>query len=137
MNAESPREITAIPVSPPILAFLAPWRSILPVDRLAEHVKERFARRRQPLLELGAAIAFTAGPGFLTRFVATARTGVGVLHVHHLEVLLPVRALFLQWGRAEAHLNPARRAVIAQSSVAHVAEVFSAGDRAAPERAVF
>ena len=75
-----------------------------------------------------------ARPRLLARLVAALPSRMGVLHALQLEVLLPVRPLFVQRLGAEADLDPARGAVVAQPGVGHVAEVFAAGDRAGAER---
>ena len=61
--------------------------------------------------------------------------GVGVLDLHQVEELFPIRPLFFQRHVAVTDLDPARRAVVEQPGVLHVAQVLALGDRAGAERA--
>src|SRR6059058_642742 len=61
---------------------------------------------------------------------------VGVLHAQQLEILFPVRPLLVERYIAEADLDPADRAVVAQAGIGHVAEIFVARHRTATESTV-
>src|SRR5262249_25717305 len=69
--------------------------------------------------------------------VTTAVPAVRVLDAHQLEVFLPVRPLFLQRLSAEADLDPADAAVVAQPGLLHVPHVFVAGHGPLARGAVF
>jgi hypothetical protein len=56
---------------------------------------------------------------------------------HQIEVLFPVRPLFLERRGAVAHLDPLHRAVAQAARAFHVAHIFVARDRAGAKRALF
>jgi len=68
--------------------------------------------------------------------VAALAAIVRVLDAREFEILLPVRALFLQRGGTVADLDPARESGGVDASVVHVAQIFAACDGAASERSV-
>jgi hypothetical protein len=93
------------------------------------------AAGRKMVLQPGGTVAFAASPGLAAIFVAAVAAGVGVLHFHQVEKLLPVGALLRERRRAIADLDPAGGAVVEQPGLAHVAKVFAAGDRAGAQSA--
>jgi hypothetical protein len=62
---------------------------------------------------------------------------VRILDLDELEVLLPIRAFFLQGRWTVADLHPPGRAVIGNPSVVHISQVLAAGDRTFAKRPVF
>jgi len=60
-----------------------------------------------------------------------------VLDPHQIEVLLPIRTLFLQRCRTIANLDPPRRLVRAKPRVVHVAQVLAFRDGTLAKTFVF
>jgi len=61
---------------------------------------------------------------------------MGVLNLGEIEVLLPIRTLFLQRSRAVADLDPARGSIGKEARVLHVAKIFAFSDGALAESLV-
>src|SRR5687768_14625855 len=85
------------------------------------------------LLQLRSAIALAARPRLLAILIPAFGAVMRILHLHQLEILLPIRPLFLQRRGTETDFHPADAAVAADAGVGHVAEVFIARHRAAPK----
>src|SRR5260370_15084839 len=60
---------------------------------------------------------------------------MSVLHLHQLEILLPVRTLFQERRGAVTNFDPAHRLVGTNPRLVHVAKIFALGDRALAQRA--
>ena len=80
------------------------------------------------LLELVGAIAVVAGPELGAVLVAAFTAIVGVLYAGEVEIFFPVGTLFLKRRRAIADFDPARRLIVTESRVVHVAEIFTLGN---------
>src|SRR5204862_549583 len=76
------------------------------------------------------------GPRFRPVLITAPAAGVRVLDGEELEVLLPVRALFLERHGTEAGLHPFHAAVRQLARAGHVVLVFIARHRPRAERAV-
>ena len=61
---------------------------------------------------------------------------VRILHTCQVEILFPVRPLFLQGSRAIAHLDPTRGVIRTQTCLLHVTQIFTFGDRSRPKVSV-
>jgi len=90
----------------------------------------------KPFFEAGCAIAVVAGPVLGTVQIATSTARVRVLNFHEVEILLPVRALFLQRRGAIADLDPLHGSILELPRLRHVSKVFIPRDRSSAERAV-
>src|SRR4051812_1595515 len=92
---------------------------ILPGD-LPKQIEERCAGLGEMRFELHRAVALPARPRLFTVLIPAVLARVSILHAHQLEIFLPVRPLLFQRGGAEAALDPADGAVVAQPRVGHV-----------------
>jgi len=103
---------------------------------------DRSVTHRRPLLiaaghharQAHTASAIAAGPGLAVVCVAAVLPSVGILHLHQIEELLPIGALFGERCGAVADFDPAGRAIAVEAGVLHVAQILAAGDRPGPER---
>src|ERR1700686_1287126 len=93
-----------------------------------QQFKEGLARVLQFCFEARRAVAISAGPGLGAVLVAAFAPVVGVLHLHQLKILLPVRTLFLQRCGAITDFDPAHRLVGTSPSLIHVPQVFAPGN---------
>ena len=82
-------------------------------------------------LQSFGAVTGLASPRFRAVEIAAQAPVVRILHTLELEVLLPVRALFLKRRRTETNLDPFDRAVRAHSRLHHVAQILVSGDGSA------
>ena len=97
--------------------------------------QERRRLLRQPRFEPLGAVAVAAGPRLGAVFVAAIGSRMGVLNLDQVEELFPVRPLFFQRHVAVTDFDPARRAVVEQAGILHVAQIFALGDRSGAQRA--
>jgi len=104
-------------------------------DLVAKEIQERFTAFRQPLLEPLGTIAGAAGPNLRAIFISTAAAIMRVLHAREIEILFPIGTLLEQRAGTITHLNPARRAILADPGVLHIAQIFAFGHRSAAKRA--
>src|SRR4051812_12944702 len=100
----------------------------------AERLEERTTLRGEARFEAGRAVAVAAGPRLGAVQIAAAAARVGVLHLLQIEVLLPVLTFFRQRGIAVADFHPLHASILVRARLAHVAEVFVAGDRTPAQR---
>ena len=91
----------------------------------------------QFLLEFGGAVAVIAGPRLGAVLIAALAAVVGVLHAGEIEIFFPVGPFLLKRSRAIADFDPARALIVTEARFAHVAEVFSLGERALAEGFIF
>ena len=87
-------------------------------------------------LQLFRAIAVAAGPQLCSVLVPAIASRVRILYAEQFEILLPVRALFRERRLAEASFHPDRSSGFVYARLAHVVQIFIAGDGATPERTV-
>ena len=127
-----PQELPAIRHEPfPLFArglrrasYVTPSRAA--ADRRTPHLAPRACARAA---QCSRSSSMPSAPPPRGRGTACVR----VLNTSELEVFLPVRTLLVERRRAEAHLDPLHHAVRANSRVGHVAQVFTFGNRAAPQ----
>lgn len=103
---------------------------------LLEVVEEGLAVFAKTLLEFPGAIAVGAGPRLGAVEVAAVSAAVRVFDADELEVFLPVRPFLGERRGAKAGLDPVGGAVVGESGLFHVVNIFIAGNGAATERAV-
>ena len=87
-------------------------------------------------LQLFRAIAVAAGPQLCSILVPAIASQVRILYAEQFEILLPVGALFRERRLAEASFHPDRSSGFVHARLAHVVQIFIAGDGAPPERTV-
>ena len=87
-------------------------------------------------LQLFRAIAVAAGPKLCSVFMPAIAPRVRILYAEQFEILLPVPALFRERRLAEASFYPDRSFGFVHGRLAHVVQIFLAGDGAASERTV-
>jgi hypothetical protein len=92
-------------------------------------VQERLACDFQFLFETRRTVAIAAGPRFRPVLVFALAAVVRILHTRQVEILFPVRPLFLQGSWAIAHLYPTRGVIRTQTCLLHVTQIFTFGDR--------
>ena len=95
--------------------------------------EKRFARPLQLFFQTSCAVASVAGPGLGTILVAAFAAVMRVLHTAEIEILFPIRPLFLKRSRAVADFHPTGGLIWAETGVIHVAEVFAFRDGAMSE----
>ena len=69
-------------------------------------------------------------------FVPAVFSRMSVFDTDEIEIFLPIRTFLLERDSAETGFYPVRRAVLRNSGLFHVMQVFISGDRAASQRAV-
>jgi cyclase len=99
-------------------------------------LEKRFARFREPAFQPRRAIAALARPRFRSILIPALPAIVCVLNACQLEVLFPVRPLFLQRRRAVTNLDPSGEAIGADPGITHVAQVFTPGYRTPSQRSI-
>ena len=99
----------------------------------AQRVKKRGTGLLQLLFQPRRAVAVTASPRLGSILIAAVAAIVSILHARQIEILFPVRTLFLQGRRTIADFHPPRSLVFAQPSILHIAEIFSFGYRTLAE----
>jgi len=92
-----------------------------------------FARSLQPLFQTSSAVASAASPGFGSILVTAFAAIMCVLYPGKVEVLFPIRTLFLERSRAVADFNPTGGLIRGEAGVTHVAKVLALRDRAMAE----
>ena len=93
-----------------------------------QQFEKGLARILQLLFQPRGAVAIAAGPGLGAIHVAAFAAVVSVLHLHEVEILLPVRTLFLERRGALADFDPSHRLVGTNPRLVHVAQIFVPGD---------
>src|SRR5262249_35974572 len=79
-------------------------------------------------------IAIVAGPILSSVQIATAAARMSILNFQKIEVLFPVRTLFLQRRRTVTNLNPLNAPILELPRFRHVSEVFVSRDRSSTKR---
>jgi hypothetical protein len=101
-----------------------------------ERFEKGLASFGEALFETAGAIAIGAGPGFGALFMAAIFAVMRVLHIQEVEKLFPIRTFFGKRRGAVAGFHPARDAVITDTGVLHIVEIFATGDGATAEGSV-
>src|ERR1700683_1651169 len=100
-------------------------------------LQESLPGSRQLSLQTRRAIAVLAGPGLRSVVVPALAAVMRILHLDQFEVSLPIGALFLEWSRTVADLNPPGGAVRAKPGLLHVSQVFAPGDGTSTQCSLF
>src|SRR5213592_4806958 len=103
---------------------------------LTQRVQELRTPALHACLESIRAIAVATGPRLGSIFITATLPAVRILDANEVEILFPVRPLFLKRQSAEANLHPAHATVVAQPGAFHVAQILVARHRAGAERTV-
>jgi hypothetical protein len=91
------------------------------------------ARSREPRFETRGAVAVDACPRLGAVQIAAAAARVRILHFLEGKIFLPVLALFSEWCRTKANLDPFDSAIVHQPRSCHIAEVLVTCNGSAPQ----
>src|SRR4051812_14295899 len=111
-----------------------PARYIYLVSQLRE---KRRARRLELLFKPPRAIALATRPCLGAVCIATVSPRMRVLHAHEFKILLPIRALLLEWNFAKTDLHPKCGAIVGHTRALHVVKIFVTRNGAFAETTVF
>src|SRR5438445_3408485 len=103
---------------------------------LAQHIQELLTPALHACFETIGTIAVAAGPRLGSIFITATLPAVRILDANEVEILFPVRPLFLKRQSAEANFHPTHTTVVAQPGAFHVAQILVARHRAGAERTV-
>src|SRR5262249_39080010 len=83
------------------------------------------------------AVAVIARPILGPVQIAAAAARVGILNLQELEILFPVRTLFLERREAVTNFNPLHRSILEFSGFPHVSQILVTCDISSPKRSIF
>ena len=108
----------------------------LTADNRGESRPERTTLRPQPSLQALCAIAIVTRPVLRSIQIAATAPRMSILDLQQIEVLFPVRALFIERRRTITNLHPLHRAVLELPRLRHVSQVLVARHRSSSERSL-